>query len=138
MRSGEGLRILLLCGLICLCFQFLFGVFSILVDRFQNIWPFVFAHTDPMTVIGAWASLENYSAEAMIAAAISFVIIEIAWLISKHGKHLSAVGLLLIISGAVNSVILFSTGLFAGVLLITTGLLQLVKQRRLREQSIHK
>lgn len=136
VQSRGKLQFLLVCGLVCLGFQFLFGVFSMLVDHVQAIWPAFLTHTDTMTVRGAQASLENYSVQSMVAAATSFVLIAIAFLISKHGKHLSVAGLLFIISGAANSVILFSTGLFAGVVLIAVGLLQIVKQRHLHEQRV--
>lgn len=133
LKFGSALRVLVVIGLLLILFQFFFGLFSLVLTQSYGTPHFLITDTDKLTSHGALHSLRTFGSESMLAGFAALLPAAGAFMICKGNKRLLLSGLLLILAGTANSVILYSAGLPAGIALMAAGTLMLIRRARLHE-----
>jgi len=110
-------------GTILTVIQFIFGGFSYIAAHFDSgMIDELRLNTDQITSVGAIYSLNAFSIHAFFAGLLCSIISGTALYFFIKKRWHTIPGLCFLISGSLNSLILFGTGLPAGIILVITGI----------------
>ncbi|MDD9148541.1 hypothetical protein OYT88_08275 [Sporolactobacillus sp. CQH2019] len=114
-------------GTVLAALQAFFGLFLLIALRFPATQAGVVRSAGMANVFGASDSLNAFSVQAVIAGTVSFAVAAAALFILNDKKG-TLTGMMLILAGAENSVVLFAAGLPAGLVLMAAGMIALLRR----------
>lgn len=114
--------------------QALAGLILLIASRFSAVGAGIVKTGGMANVHRAANSVTDFGVQALMAGVISSVIAAAALFILGNGKSGALPGIMLIIAGAENSVVLFAAGLPVGLVLMTAGIVALLRKTRTPEK----
>ncbi|WP_100488199.1 hypothetical protein [Sporolactobacillus pectinivorans] len=128
MHRRHAGKIIAIAGIALTAIQVIFGFSSIIIA----------SHTDGKEVFaqiggrntahGAVDGLVTFGLQALVAGTAAILLAAVALFLIKEGRWPTLSGLLFILAGTVNSIVLFSAGLPAGVVLMGAGMAALIRK----------
>lgn len=121
-------KIIAVVGMALTFFQAVLGFFLIIFAKPAEFAAVLINSGEKGTAIGAESSLFTFGFQALIAGVAAVLLGAAALYLTRDEKRMIFAGLLFIVAGTVNSVVLFAAGLPCGIVLMAAGIAVLIRK----------